>query len=634
MCPHKIKGPRPMMASESPPAELLAAAVAQHQAGAQDEAERRYREIIARFPAFAETYSRLGALLIVQGKTAEAISHIERALALRPDTFEALGNLAQAYMFIGQPERAIGPAIRALEINETPQTRALFAHCLASARFATGDGRLRKLVLRGLLEGWGRPRTLTKACISLVKVNPFVTEAIEQTSAAWPARLPASELFSFIKPLAEDELLVGLLKYDLVPDVGLERLLTNVRHALLQSHQELPEHVLDFCCALASQCFVNEFVFSVTEPEAEAARRALISLEQALTANTSFPPLWPVIVGSYFPLHTITNAQSLLEHAWPKPVRALIVQQVKEPAEERQIVATIPVLTQIDGEVSRLVRKQYEDNPYPRWVAAARPEQGSNLPNRGREQIANVLIAGCGTGLSAIEFVREARNVHVLAIDLSLASLSFAKRMAQDLNIPNIEFAQADINKLGAIERDFDFIDASGVLHHLADPWHGWRVLLSLLRPGGGMQICLYSELGRQNVVAGRAMIAERGYRPTLEDIRRCREEIIAAPDGSLLKSLSQIDDFYSTSECRDMLFHIQEHRVGLPQIKSFVEANGLQFTGFNLDGAILQRFAKRFPNPSARLNLDCWHRFETEAPTTFFGMYQFWVRKPPVRSQ
>ena len=88
--------------------------------------------------------------------------------------------------------------------------------------------------------------------------------------------------------------------------------------------------------------------------------------------------------------------------------------------------------------------------------------------------------------------------------------------------------------KLGAFDRQFDFIDASGVLHHLADPWEGWRILLSLLRPGGAMQVGLYSELGRREFVAARALIAERGYRPIAEDIRRCRADIVAAADPLL----------------------------------------------------------------------------------------------------
>ena len=57
-----------------------------------------------------------------------------------------------------------------------------------------------------------------------------------------------------------------------------------------------------------------------------------------------------------------------------------------------------------------------------------------------------------------------------------------------------------------------------------------------------------------------------------------------------------------------------------------------MQFTGFNLDRGALQRLAARFPQPSAMLVLDCWHRYEVEAPNTFLGMYQFWVRKPGVQ--
>ena len=71
------------------------------------------------------------------------------------------------------------------------------------------------------------------------------------------------------------------------------------------------------------------------------------------------------------------------------------------------------------------------------------------------------------------------RHARVLAIDLSLASLSYAKRMAENFGLGDIEFAQADIMMAGSIGRQFDFIDASGVLHHLADPWAGWKILLA-----------------------------------------------------------------------------------------------------------------------------------------------------------
>jgi 2-polyprenyl-3-methyl-5-hydroxy-6-metoxy-1,4-benzoquinol methylase len=612
-------------------AELFTAAVAQHQAAAYQDAERRYRHIITLFPAFADAHSRLGALLMARGREAEAISHIEQALALRPDIFEAWGNLAQAYLFIGEPRRALGPASRALELKETPQTRTLFAHCLGLAQFTADDGRFRKLALRALTENWGRLRSLTRACISLVKLDPVVSDWSARAATIWPARLPAAELraSALLETLAKDELLIALLKSDLIPDIGLERLLSNVRHMFLSDAAEgtLQAGLLDFCCAVARGCFINEYVFALTEAEAAVAAQLRAALEQALATQAPCPPCWPVAVGAYFPLHSLVHAQALLARAWSPEVEAVIVAQVKEPLREREIAVTIPALTPINDQVSRAVRQQYEENPYPRWVLAAAPQ--TRAPPARTAQKLDVLIAGCGTGLAAMEFVREVGNVKVLAIDLSLASLSYAKRMAQSLGIENIEFAQADINTMGSLGRTFDFIDASGVLHHLADPWAGWRVLLSLLRPGGDMQVSLYSALARQNIIAGRSLITEHNYRPIPEDIRRCRETIMAAEDVSMLKSLSQTDDFFSMSECRDMLFHVQEHRIGLPEIKSFIEQNDLQFTGFNLEPALLQVFARRFTDPKARLDLDCWHRFEIESPNTFRGMYQLWVRKP-----
>jgi SAM-dependent methyltransferase len=200
--------------------------------------------------------------------------------------------------------------------------------------------------------------------------------------------------------------------------------------------------------------------------------------------------------------------------------------------------------------------------------------------------------------------------------------------MARAYNLSNVAFGQADVTTLGTIARTFAYIDASGVLHHLADPWEGWRTLLSILRPGGVMQVGLYSELARTSVVAARALIAERGYRPVPEDIRRCREDVMAAEEGSLLKSVVQWNDFFATNECRDLLFHVVEHRTTLAEIKAFVLANGLEFLGFMLDAATLQRFAVRFPGQTAMNDLDRWQQFETETPDTFAAMYQFWVRK------
>src|SRR5258708_22535105 len=110
-------------------------------------------------------------------------------------------------------------------------------------------------------------------------------------------------------------------------------------------------------------------------------------------------------------------------------------------------------------------------------------------------------------------------------------------------------------------------MESSGVLHHLADPFAGWRVLVSLLRPGGFMTIGLYSKIARADIVAARAFIAERGYRPSAEDIRRCRQEIIALDASGQFRSIAASGDFFRMSGCPDLLFHADEHRLTSPQL-------------------------------------------------------------------
>ena len=191
-----------------------------------------------------------------------------------------------------------------------------------------------------------------------------------------------------------------------------------------------------------------------------------------------------------------------------------------------------------------------------------------------------------------------------------------------------IEYAQADIMRLDSLGRSFDLIESIGVLHHLADPLAGWRVLLSLLRPGGFMKIALYSEVARRGVVLARTFIAEHGYGSTAEDIRQCRQALMERDNGAEFGAPLKLVDFFSASACRDLLFHVQEHRMTLADIDAFLRENNLQFLGFtNLPG-VSRVYRQRFPEDQTATNLANWQIFEDENPDTFIGMYQFVVQK------
>jgi hypothetical protein len=171
-------------------------------------------------------------------------------------------------------------------------------------------------------------------------------------------------------------------------------------------------------------------------------------------------------------------------------------------------------------------------------------------------------------------------------------------------------------------------IFAAGVLHHLADPFAGWRQLLAILAPEGFMNIGLYSARAREDVVAAQRFLAAKGYKPTPDDIHRCRNEFELLPAESSLSRIMTFVDFYSLSGLRDLLFHVQEQSTNLPQIARFLTDNELQFLGFIQATHIRQRYHKQFPHDGAMIDLALWDRFEAKNPRTFVDMYQFWVQK------
>jgi SAM-dependent methyltransferase len=208
-------------------------------------------------------------------------------------------------------------------------------------------------------------------------------------------------------------------------------------------------------------------------------------------------------------------------------------------------------------------------------------------------------------------------------------SVHLVCKVARELDLTNVRYAVADILCLGSLGRSFDLIEASGVLHHMADPLAAWRVLLSILRPGGLMNVGLYSELARKPLLRARDLIAERGYQATADGIRRCRQDLASQSGDPLFKTLTESVDFFTVSGCRDLLFHAHESRLSLRQIAAFIDEEKLTFLGFDADPMVLKEYAARFPNDPAQTNLACWHEFEIENPDSFIGMYQFWIQKP-----
>jgi Flp pilus assembly protein TadD/2-polyprenyl-3-methyl-5-hydroxy-6-metoxy-1,4-benzoquinol methylase len=610
----------------------------------RDEAEASIRRALALVPDYAQALSNLGAILKAQGRLAEAVTVYRRLTVILPQDCKGLNGLAETLALQGDAVTAVEMILQSLCIGDTVDAKRIFAEITQPLRWGGDNALVRSTMQRALAEAWARPGMLSRSAASLIKQGAETGACIARAAKAWPVALPAQELFGpeGLAALARDTLLLVFLTSAQNTDLEIEIFLTMARRALLDEIGDgrgVDEAALGFIAALAHQCFINEYVFFCDEAEMGQAAKLRDAMAAALDLSAPVPVWHLLAVASYFPLETISGADRLLDMTWPEPVAVLLAQQLCEPREEARLRAAIPKATRIENAVSRLNQQQYEENPYPRWVRIPCADQAITIAAylrkrfplacfepKGESDVAYILSAGCGTGQLALEITQGIRS-RTLAVDLSTASLGYAKRKALELGLSGIEFAQADLLELGVLGRTFDVIECSGVLHHLADAFVGWKALLPLLRPGGFMTVGLYSEAARKGIAAAQHFVTQGGYGTSMDGIRRCRQDLLNSPACQDF-GVAASDDFFGVSSCRDLLFHVQESRTQLPAIDTFLRENGLIFLGFETDPGTLKAYRQRFPEDSAATNLRFWHIFEEENPSAFSGMYRFWIQK------
>lgn len=614
-----------------------------HQSGQSDAAIELLKKAIVSDKSNPELHYNLACVLSDCGRDDEAILQNQKAIDLKPDYPDALNNLGALLLLHGHPDEALAKVVQGLKVDATKNLKSTFAMIVQSLEPSKvrSNPNFVGFLARALTDPWCRPRDISGIAIDILFRDAAFDRCRQRMSQASPAGL--DDLFSAenLASLTQNALLHAVLSTAPVTTVDAECILSAMRHALLIELEASSAHPADrklsLACGLAQQCFINEYVFDVSDLESDRISALRQSVEARLGRDERVEPLEIAVLATYLPLHTIAGAERIAKIDWPESLLSIATQQIEEVRAELAIRPGIETMTAIDNEVSEKVREQYEENPYPRWTRIASDIQaipldryiGSRFPHApyksAGKDLREVLIAGCGTGMHAIQRAQQFASANVLAIDLSLSSLSYAIRKTRELGLTNIHYAQADILALDS-NRTFDLIDSSGVLHHLETPLDGWRKLVSLLRPGGLMHIGLYSKLARADINVARAQLEKDNQSGSASEIRRLRKAIIDLPDTRPLHRITRFSDFFSMSECRDLLFHVQEHQFSIPEIASFLAENNLTFIGF--ETLARKSYLAKFPGDPAGVDLDNWNCFETDHPQTFTGMYQFWIQK------
>jgi SAM-dependent methyltransferase len=240
---------------------------------------------------------------------------------------------------------------------------------------------------------------------------------------------------------------------------------------------------------------------------------------------------------------------------------------------------------------SDVISEFYNAHPYPppvenldrardEWQDPNRLKAEFHLlwPSKSYFEHLEILIAGCGTWQAA-KFALCHPNARVVGIDVSGTSLEHTEQLKQKYNLTNLETRQLPIESVEQLNRKFDLIVCTGVLHHLADPDAGLGSLHSVMRTDGALYLMMYAPYGR----AGIYMMQEYCRRLDIGTSRTEIEDLVAvvkalSPNHPLSALLRGARDTSNADALADALLNPRDRAYSVPRLFDFLERNDLRF--------------------------------------------------------
>jgi SAM-dependent methyltransferase len=256
----------------------------------------------------------------------------------------------------------------------------------------------------------------------------------------------------------------------------------------------------------------------------------------------------------------------------------------------------------------------YTRHPYPppvdnldrardEWRDQARHRAEFHLlwPDRPFRSDLDILVAGCGTWQAA-KYAVCRPDARVVGIDVSLTSIEHTMRLKQQYSLANLEVRQLPVEQAGDLDRDFDLVVCTGVLHHLANPDAGLGALRSILRPNGVMYLMVYAPYGRAGIYLIQEYCRRLGIGTTDQDLRELVAALQALPQNHPLTSaLRRARDARNADALADALLNPRDRSYSVPQLYDFLERNGLTLQRWYWQAPYLWQCGAPATTPHAR---------------------------------
>lgn len=255
--------------------------------------------------------------------------------------------------------------------------------------------------------------------------------------------------------------------------------------------------------------------------------------------------------------------------------------------------------------ITHNVREHYENLPYPERLPE---DEKKRLLHTGLDSLDRmnhycfkgqqsfnenfrVLVAGGGTGDAIIYLAEQLRGkkARIVYLDLSSASMEIAKERARIRKLDNIEWVNASILEQNSKSLgEFDYINCSGVLHHLEDPLVGLKVLKNLLAPNGVLAIMVYAKYGRTAIYQTQEllrMVNSNATSSIQEEVNNAWKILNSLPPTNWLKrseGLHTDHERYGDIGLYDLFLHKQDRAYSIPELFDWLNQADLNFIDFS----------------------------------------------------
>ena len=459
-----------------------------------------------------------------------------------------------------------------------------------------------------------------------------------------------SQKLDEIEIISNDIITKSFLRELFIDNIDCENFLIECRKKVSMLYENSSEifnkaMVRDLAYSLAMQCYHNEYIWEISKDERKLIQTIENKLKKTnlLEFNNFESEL--LILLMYKPLNEIinTNKDENFEINFNyNELNDLKKIQIKNKFLEKELLSEIKTFGKISNKVSKNVREQYEQNPYPRWNKVNLKKEDFYNKQINKEiypktiqdcldkEGTEILIAGCGSGQHPIQVSLKAQKSKIYAVDISKSNLKYALKKSREHKVENIDWYHGDILELEKLNKKFDCIESSGVLHHMEYPQKAFDILGSLLKPNGIIRIGLYSKLWKDNFKKFRKYRLENKIGKSIDDIRDFRNFIKNDSSSERNIIIDHVRDFYCASEFADFLMHDHEQFFTIPEIKKMIKDN-YEFLGFTFpqdNNETKNKYKIKFSEDKSLTNLENWHKFELENPFLFKSMYNFTLKK------